>query len=43
VTTTRANFTADNGALVYKFRGRLRNANNGATSAWSAAKAITVI
>ena len=43
VTTTRANYTADQGARVYKFRARLRNASNGNTSAWSAAKAITVI
>ena len=43
VTTTRANYTADQGPRVYKFRARLRNASNGNTSAWSAAKAITVI
>ena len=31
------------GPRVYKFRARLRNASNGNTSAWSAAKAITVV
>jgi plastocyanin len=42
VTTMSAVFTPDAGTGVYKFRARLRNTAGGATSAWSAAKAITV-
>jgi concanavalin A-like lectin/glucanase superfamily protein/Big-like domain-containing protein len=42
VTTVSAVFTPDAGTGSYKFRARLRNTAGGATSAWSAAKAITV-